>query len=142
MLRDDEQATLQALERQGRELAERYRSLTGSARERLGEQRLDRIARERERLLEDVAGRIRAHGELPMDGERDRAHLESLSDRVLAGAGADETLAARLSRAERDYRDELERALAGGDWDHADRECLQGLRDQADQAAREWEAMG
>jgi hypothetical protein len=77
-----------------------------------------------------------------MDGERDRAHLESLSDRVLAGAGADETLAARLARAERDYRDEHERALAGGDWDHADRECLQGLRDQADQAAREWEAMG
>jgi predicted nuclease with TOPRIM domain len=139
MLRDQQLAILQDVERRGRELLERYRSLSGDARESLGPQRLDRIVTERRRLLDRLARRIAERRELPSEGNRDKAHLESLSDRLLAGTGADDTLVERLRRAEADYRDQVDAALEE-DWDDAERRCLHELREHIDATVAAWSA--
>jgi hypothetical protein len=137
MLRDRQQVALQDIERRGRELLERYRSLSGSARNALGAQRVDEVIEARTRMLERLAERIAEHSELPTDGNRDKAHLESLSDRVLAGAGAEATLVERFGQAEAEYRGEIEHALSE-EWRGSDHRILGELLEHVKRTESEW----
>lgn len=137
MLRDERLAQLQEIESRGLELLERYRTLPDGAREALGRNRVDSVIEERGRRLGALAQRLKAHRDLPSEGNTERAQLEALSDGVLAGAGGRERLAERLREAERAYLEQIEQAVEAS-WTDEDSECLRQLAVHVEEVAESW----
>ncbi|MGK7296727.1 MAG: hypothetical protein ACNS61_13055 [Candidatus Wenzhouxiangella sp. M2_3B_020] len=140
MLRDEYQAGLQRAEASGLELLERYRDLPERAARRLDDEEFGSLLKRRKSLLDRLAERSRARGDLPAGGNVERAQFEALSDRIAGGSDSTEAVLERLLEAERSYRGELDELLEM-DWPDEDREVLAESREVVDGIARRLSAL-
>ncbi len=92
----------------GAELAERYRDLAGlDALPRSVSDELQRLATERERLLDGFRQEVVEEGGLPKAGNPDREFIESLADRWLSNLSGPQAGFERLKEAEQAWLDDI-----------------------------------